>query len=306
MELCSKEIVWLCSWVACRGTEKNVMPTFKANIQQLDKTKIPADGATFKITSIEHVKGDMDVCNRRGKIIFIYDCTIKIKWRGIMRKDGEKITGKGTLEIVDIDNSNEFFYKYTQESQNSKNKELLSILKRAAPTFFNSTLLDIIETMRLALTSPSQTENMESPDQVEPKRLGSLINDIVIGTTAENIYKVFTDSQMLSSLTDTHCDIELVQGSQFYLLEGGVSGTVVTFSPNKHLEYRWRFSDWQEDLFSTVTMTLEETGPEKTLLKFKHDGIPDEQISRTSDIWESCFWSKLPLVFGWPINETQN
>ena len=74
----------------------------------LNDMKIPSDKADFKITKIDYVKGDMDVCNRRGKIIFIYDVKLKFGWRGVLDQGDEKIKGKGTVEILDIDNTQEF------------------------------------------------------------------------------------------------------------------------------------------------------------------------------------------------------
>ena len=63
-------------------------------------------------------------------------------------------------------------------------------------------------------------------------------------------------------------------GGEFALFNGGVTGSIVSLTPDSKIVEEWRFSQWDENVFSTLELCFEPVGSSKTRLVVKQSGIP--------------------------------
>jgi activator of HSP90 ATPase len=77
---------------------------------------------------------------------------------------------------------------------------------------------------------------------------------------------------------------------------------------NKKIVQKWRFNDWEENLYSTVTITLDSPEYGETILHLVHAGIPqsdrfgNEGIpERVADGWNNHFWNRISKICGFEI-----
>jgi len=68
--------------------------------------------------------------------------------------------------------------------------------------------------------------------------------------------------------------------------------------PNKKISQKWRFSTWPENLYSIVTIELEDKNG-KTIVKIEQTGIPNDDKERTEMGWRENFFRRIKGVFGY-------
>ncbi|ORZ18967.1 activator of Hsp90 ATPase [Absidia repens] len=62
------------------------------------------NGHKVKVSKMDECSGDVEVCQRKGKIITIYDVVLKYSWEGVAA-DGTEVSG--TIEIPEVDQDTE-------------------------------------------------------------------------------------------------------------------------------------------------------------------------------------------------------
>jgi activator of HSP90 ATPase len=71
------------------------------------------DGLKVEITKVAELSGDVDLNQRKGKIITIYDVEAKLNWKGTL-VDGTEATGSIKIpEIAHDTDSDDFVVNYS-------------------------------------------------------------------------------------------------------------------------------------------------------------------------------------------------
>jgi len=114
----------------------------------------------------------------------------------------------------------------------------------------------------------------------------------------EHIYQTLTDQNGVTAFTLAPAKIDNKPGGEFSILDGAIVGTQVELVPLKKIVQKWRFQNWPENHYSTVTLTFtEERGG--TLISLTQTDIPSSDLDRTRNGWERFFWIGLRNTFGW-------
>mmetsp|Transcript_29423 Transcript_29423/g.47519 ORF Transcript_29423/g.47519 Transcript_29423/m.47519 type:complete len:371 (-) Transcript_29423:688-1800(-) len=122
------------------------------------------------------------------------------------------------------------------------------------------------------------------------------------------IFECLLDSNRVSAYTQGHAEISRQVGGNISLFGGSVTGTIVELVPHKKIVQKWRFNDWAEGLYSTVTIDLEPSPSDPALcnLSLVQTGVPETDarghggvVDRTAQGWRMHFWEKIKLVFNY-------
>ncbi len=84
---------------------------------------------------------------------------------------------------------------------------------------------------------------------------------------ARVLYEAFLDSHNLSRMTLSASTVRGVEGGEFTMFNGGVTGKIRELSPSTKITQDWRFSQWPKDEYSVLELTFEPLGASKTRLR---------------------------------------
>ncbi|CDO55243.1 hypothetical protein DV495_000414 [Geotrichum candidum] len=73
---------------------------FKEKLPQISAS---AGDATAKITGVKSCEGDVDVCQRKGKVISLFDLALVLTFEGSSNADGDKVSGEIKIPEVAYD-----------------------------------------------------------------------------------------------------------------------------------------------------------------------------------------------------------
>eukprot|EP01130_Rhizamoeba_saxonica_P012783 TRINITY_DN5426_c0_g1_i1.p1 TRINITY_DN5426_c0_g1~~TRINITY_DN5426_c0_g1_i1.p1 ORF type:complete len:335 (+),score=87.49 TRINITY_DN5426_c0_g1_i1:41-1045(+) len=292
------------------------LPIFK---EEFENTTIPCDGAELLIETLDSLTGDLNLMNRKGKTIFIYDLILKLKWSGSFEKNGKPVKAKGTIEVIDIDMDRDFIVRVKLNSEKALNRQLKEYMRKNATSIINekiSVLLDNIEermraqfetnsTERLPEQSPiipEPVEVIESPTQSpttnRSKNSKSFQQKVKFRAPVEHLFETLSSPERLSAFAGSNAVFEPVENGEFSLFDGNVCGTVQSIQKNQKIVQKWRFKEWPENVFSRVSITFTGEGATTTVV-LKQTGIPMYDLERTKNGWETFFWRRIRGVFGW-------
>jgi len=266
-----------------------------------------------------------------GGSIFVFDITLKLKWKGKITADGGEHEGKGFLFVEDLSNTEDKWKIAVKiDEETAKNRALKTELQSQAGNAINKIIDDILEDMK-KLNAPS--EEVKEPVVISPAvpvrvtsspsvpvaaasataspatassattatpalRTKTVSQKVTFEIVPQPLYELFLDSGRMSALSGGAAKIENKINSEFSLFGGSVVGTVIELSPPKKIVQKWRFNSWPEKHYSQVTLTFEPSG-DKTILHLSQTGVPVTDFERTRDGWESYFWKRIKGLFGW-------
>merc|ERR1719334_875495 len=90
----------------------------------------------------------------------------------------------------------------------------------------------------------------------------------------EDVFSALTDARLMSTYTHAPCKFDVKEGGKFEMFGGSITGEFTEVDENKSFTQKWRFSDWPEDLYSTVTVNLFSPSYGICVMTLKQRGIP--------------------------------
>ncbi|KAL4419782.1 hypothetical protein ABPG75_006880 [Micractinium tetrahymenae] len=123
---------------------------------------------------------------------------------------------------------------------------------------------------------------------------------------AAELYECFTVAPRMMAYTQSPAEAEPQPGGQFSLYGGSVQGVFRELQQNARIVMDWRFSNWEEGVFSRVELRFEEPDKGNTLVKLKQTGIPDADAFGHHDVvgvtetgWRQQVFDRIRRVFGY-------
>jgi activator of HSP90 ATPase len=106
------------------------------------------------------------------------------------------------------------------------------------------------------------------------------------------VYEILMDEKKHTEFTGGEARINRKVGGKFSIYGGEISGVNIELVPDKRIVQSWRYSDWEEDMYSTATFVLEEvTG--HTHLTFTQSGVPDDKYEDIKQGWKDYYWAPM-------------
>ncbi|CAG8574265.1 11022_t:CDS:2, partial [Paraglomus occultum] len=274
--------------------------------RELIGVTVEHDGTTVKTDKLEDCKGDVDLSQRKGRLITIYDVALNIEYSGTSAA-GNYVKGRIKFpEVAHDTDLKDLAYTITADEdmddyeivKEVARNHLIPALKERLGKFAH----DLVETHRPDVyIDPSQMGAVSTPRPVTPIASSSdvtsqkpspasttttssasaktLLNTKTIKetvefqTSADQLYETLLDPGRVAAWTRARPDIFKTVGSHYNLFDGNITGVMLELIPNEKITQTWRLKSWPEGHYSNVTMTFEQTS-DSTKLHLTQTGVP--------------------------------
>ncbi|PCH37688.1 hypothetical protein WOLCODRAFT_22763 [Wolfiporia cocos MD-104 SS10] len=298
---------------------KTVTPWAKSWFErELATISIKGDGdEVVSVTKVVDVDGDVELGQRKSKLITIYDCKVELKWAGTA-SDGTDVEGKLVIPEVShevtLDGLSDYAYEWTLTTESSPAVDALFQLAKARlpvalETKFAEFPTAIIDTHGKDLTVSAEPSRQGSPapsalsNSVKPsasasastpkpavKKPASAVNTATVTVdanfmaSADDLFDLLTSEQRIPAWTRAPAQSAAKPDTEYSLFGGGVKGKFISLSPSKEFVQSWALSSptWPADHVATLTTTLDQ-GSDSTKVTWRLEGVPlgmEEEITR--------------------------
>ncbi|TCD68461.1 hypothetical protein EIP91_010747 [Steccherinum ochraceum] len=294
---------------------KNVTPWAKSWFErELVTISVSGEGEEeASISEVTYVEGDVELGQRKSKLITIYDCKVELKWKGTA-SDGTAVEGKLTIPEVSheitLDGLSDYVYEWSLTTSSSPAVDAVYKLARARfPAaleakflLFPTALVDThgkdlqinsTQTSRTGTPAPAASGSASTPaPAAKPveKKPAKAVNstaikvDATFMASADDLFSILTDEKRIPSWTRAPAKSSAQPDSEYSLFGGGVKGKYILLSPPKEIIQTWALQSptWPEGHAATLTTTLAQ-GADSTTVTWTLDGVPlglEDEITR--------------------------
>ncbi|KAK1755627.1 hypothetical protein QBC47DRAFT_380806 [Echria macrotheca] len=292
-------------------------------------TKIEAEegGVSAKVNKVISMDGDVDVAQRKGKVITIFDVKLTLEYSG-STADDEDVSGTITVPEVSHElDEDEFVFEidiYSDAKEKQPVKELVrsKIVPQLRAAFLKISPALIAEhgkdiqhapgsnpssgfsTPKYHVPTGSSTKDGSTSTQ---SNSGSIVNTTTVTdteefrTTAEELYKTFTDPQRLAAFTRAPPKVfeGAKQGGKFELFGGNVSGEYLELEEPKKIVQSWRLDQWPKGHYSKLKIEFDQNDIDAvTVMRVEWTGVPVGQEEVTKRNWLEYYVRSIKTTFG--------
>uniref|UniRef100_A0A0D6R4J1 Activator of Hsp90 ATPase AHSA1-like N-terminal domain-containing protein n=1 Tax=Araucaria cunninghamii TaxID=56994 RepID=A0A0D6R4J1_ARACU len=321
----------------CLQWSKNRLKELLENLTVLDE-----GGLSIKIQAVEKVEGEAYVNIRKGKVIPGYEISATVTWTGQERNEtGNSLgTAEGTLHFpyiadenagedpeirVSVKDDGPLAEKLRQAFvARGKPVVLAQVKKYVEHMTAGGPAKDELESKLLQSKPSSASTPASAPASVpastavptKPTKKAPAVREgfKTICITEKfhcrprDIYDVLMDENRWKGFTQSNAQISREVGGTFSLFDGAVTGVHQDLQQDKLIVQKWRFGNWAEGLYSTVSITFEEPEVGITVVKLTQTDVPEEDsfgnatvVENTERGWRELIFHKIRAVFGYGI-----
>ncbi|KAF2744139.1 hypothetical protein M011DRAFT_470798 [Sporormia fimetaria CBS 119925] len=289
------------------------------------------DGVSAKIDKIISMDGDVDVSQRKGKVITIFDVKLKLEYSG-KNEEGEDASGTIVVPEVAHDTEEDEYVFEVDVYSDDKSKQPVKDLVRQkivpqlrqhfaklGPALIAEHGKDIqhapgsnpssgFSTPKVySSSSVNKSNESKSTSSTTQSSSGKLVNTTTITestefrTTAEELFKTFTDPQRLAAFTRSPPKnfTGAKPGGHFELFGGNVSGEFVELQEPTHIVQKWRLAQWPQGHFSTLSIWFDQNDVDAvTVMRVEWKGVPVGQEEPTQRNWDEYYVRSIKTTFG--------
>ncbi|RKO89409.1 activator of Hsp90 ATPase [Blyttiomyces helicus] len=303
--------------------EKNCTPWAKEYLQNLLKNEaVEVAGTKVSVTDVSEVSGDVDLNQRKGKVITIYDVAVTMTWKG---EDAEGRDAEGKILIPELMHDTELeeiVFEVTVDHENRDRERIKDVVRKSLTPVLRSKLKDFAKDLVEAHSKdvyipPSEMTGHPVLQTYQPKPpapahassasskgtagvLGGLTNvtqTVEFVASAADLYLTLLDKTRCKHWTRGQAEIVGEVGGAFSFFDGNVSGTFVELVPNEKIVQKWRLKTWPAGHYSTVTLTLDEAR-DSTKIRLEQKDVPIGERDATEKNWHMYFWNAIKTSFG--------
>lgn len=121
-------------------------------------------------------------------------------------------------------------------------------------------------------------------------------------TTADELYKTFTDPQRLAAFTRAPPKVfeGAHKGGKFELFGGNVVGEYIELDPPKRIVQSWRLQQWPAGHHSTLEIEFDQNDVDAvTVMRVNWTGVPVGQEDVTKENWQTYYVHSIKKTFGY-------
>lgn len=307
-------------------TEKNASPWSQERIKELfNNLSVKSDLANLEINGVEKCEGEACANNRKGKLIFFYEWDIILNWSGILN-GGTDLKHSGTIKIPNLSEENDMSdldIQITLKDPDEEGQILKDIMYKEGRNIVREQLSKYVTSLKQEFSKgmilPKKDE--VKPDTIktlasgfnkkinmtpvvgENKQVGLKIDTTTITQehkfqcTAEEFYNAMTRIELVTAFTRGHVKLDPVKGGIFELFGGNISGKFQELIPNEKIVQLWRYKQWPEGHYSTVTLQINQKS-DHTEVKLQQTGVPKGEADVTRVNWDRYYWDAIKQAFG--------
>ncbi|KAF2136723.1 uncharacterized protein K452DRAFT_329559 [Aplosporella prunicola CBS 121167] len=313
---------------------KDVGPWAKEYLEtDLKTVSAEADGVSAQIDRLISMDGDVDVSQRKGKVITIFDVKLQLEYSG-KNKEGEAASGTITIpEVAHDTEEDEYVFDidiYSDSASKQPVKELVRSkivpqLRTRLAKFGSALMTEHGKDIQHAPGSnPSSGfpatkvySNTSIPKQKDEPASGStstatsgngsavnvttLTSNEEFRTTAAELYQTFTDPQRIAAFTRAPPKVfeGAKQGGKFEIFGGNVTGEYVSLNEPTRIVQKWRLAQWPAGHYSTLNINFDQNDVDAvTVMRVDWEGVPIGQEDVTKRNWDEYYVRCIKTTFG--------
>ncbi len=300
---------------------------------KLAGVKASSNNVSVETNNVTEVSGDVELNQRKGKLITIFDVAITLTWKGDV--DGNNV--EGTIKFPEYMSDQDFDdldveVAVTEGASADKDackvlikKEVLPVLIEKLKAFPSDMLASMYQPERLTLQGHTkdvyiQPEDMNghpanTPYKPQPvanpttstahapvKVKGSTVTfeqDVDFHCSAQDLYNVFTDQNRVKIWSRSpDAQVSTQPGSLFSLFGGQVTGFMVEAEPDKKISQRWRIKTWPASHFAVLTFTFSQSA-DGTKLQVKAQDVPVGEVDAMKANLLNYYYNPIKSTFGY-------
>ncbi|KAF1977454.1 co-chaperone [Bimuria novae-zelandiae CBS 107.79] len=298
--------------------------------KELTQISAEEDGVSAKVDSLMSMDGDVDVSQRKGKVITIFDVKLKLEYKG-KNKDGEEASGTITIpEVAHDTEEDEYVFEidiYSEDKSKQPVKDLVrsKIVPQLRKSFAKLGPALVAEHAKDIQHAPGTNPSSAFPAaktysnsginkagskpaaSATQKSGGSLVNTTTINdstefrTTAEELFKTFTEPDRLAAFTRSPPKnwSGAKPGGTFELFGGNVSGEFTELEKPTHIVQKWRLGQWPVGHYSTLSIWFDQNDVDAvTVMRVEWKGVPIGQEEPTKGNWGEYYVRSIKTTFG--------
>lgn len=123
---------------------------------------------------------------------------------------------------------------------------------------------------------------------------------------AAELFECFTSAPRIMAYTQSPAEVDPSPGGRLSMFGGSVQGVFREVQPNSFIAMDWRFSNWEEGVFSSVELRFEEPDRGNTTVTMKQTRIPHADAYGNQDVagvaeagWRQQVFGRIRRVFGY-------
>ncbi|XP_064148866.1 activator of 90 kDa heat shock protein ATPase homolog 1 isoform X2 [Loxodonta africana] len=204
-----------------------------------------------EVTEVSKLDGEASINNRKGKLIFFYEWSIKLNWTGTSKSG---VQYKGHVEIPNLSDENSVDEVEINVSlaKDEPDTNLVALMKAEGVKLLREAVEIYISTLKTEFTqgmilptvngesvdstrqpAPKAEEwkaSKSAPSKTQARSVGVRIPTCKITlketflTSPEELYRVFTTQELVQAFTHAPAMLEADRGGKFHMVDGNVSG----------------------------------------------------------------------------------
>ncbi|CZS98903.1 hypothetical protein WAI453_008485 [Rhynchosporium graminicola] len=297
--------------------------------QYLEKSikgiKADENGVTAQLDKLISMDGDVDVNQRKGKVITIFDVKLVLEYSG-KTKDDEDVSGTITIpEIAHDTEENEYVFEldiYSDANSKAPVKDLVrsKILPQLRKEFAKLGPALIAEHGKDIQHAPGShpSSGVSTPKLHVPSapassttskttKANTAVNTTTVTDTEEfrapasELYQTFTDSQRIAAFTRAAPKLfeGAKKGGKFELFGGNVAGEYLELVEPTKIVQSWRLDQWPKEHFSRLEINFDQNDVDNvTVMRVSWSGVPVGQEEVTKRNWREYYVRSIKQTFG--------
>nr|CAG4641866.1 EOG090X09QT [Eurycercus lamellatus] len=309
-------------------TEKNACQWSKDKLEELlSGFEIKDKIGNCIISEIEKIEGEASANNRKAKLIFFYEWTLNLKWKGTLTGSTKGVEGSIVIpNLSDENDAEEVDVNVTISTSGPEADTLKDLMRHLGTKLIREQLAKYIKSLKEDFTQgmilPKKENGTQNGDVSKSmKEVGVKLpvsnstpdmKQLQIATKIDTqtyeynqnfkcppmeLYNVLTLPELMRAFTNAPLKVESTVGGKFTLFDGQITGQFTELVPNKKIAQKWRFKTWPEGHHSLVTIQLKDEG-DSTELTLKQSGIPSSEYEKTVEGWQRYYWEAIKRTFG--------
>ncbi|KFY55109.1 hypothetical protein V496_07109 [Pseudogymnoascus sp. VKM F-4515 (FW-2607)] len=293
--------------------------------ENLGDVQASAGGVTAKIDKLTSMDGDVDVNQRKGKVITIFDVKLVLEYSGKTAED-ETVTGNITVpEVAHDTEEDEYVFDIDIFSESSSKQpvkdlvrsalvpQLRTIFAKLGPALVAEHGKDIQHApsnnpssgwrtpTHLQAAEPSAAAPTTASNKASNVNTTTVTANEEFRTTAAELYATFTDPARIAAFTRAQPKVfeGAKVGGKFEIFGGNVSGKYEALEEPRRIVQSWRLDQWPAGHFSTLELVFDQNDVDGvTVMRVEWKGVPVGQEEVTRRNWNEYYVRSIKTTFG--------
>ncbi|KXX74072.1 hypothetical protein MMYC01_209706 [Madurella mycetomatis] len=294
----------------------------------LTKLEAKEGDVTAKINKVISMDGDVDVAQRKGKVITIFDVKLTLEYTGSTADDDDV---SGTITVPEVSHElaeDEFVFEidiYSDSKEKQPVKDLVrsKLVPQLRSEFVKLSPALIVEHGKdiqhapgsnpssgfstpkyhppTGATGKGPASSSATTDSVSSVNTTTVTDNEEFRTTAEELYQTFTDPQRLAAFTRAPPKVfeGAKKGGKFELFGGNASGEYLELQEPTKIVQSWRLDQWPKGHYSRLQIEFDQNDVDKvTVMRVEWTGVPIGQEEVTKRNWLEYYVRSIKRTFG--------